>query len=188
MHNPDNGFISSVWGPALWMVLHCISLNYPLQPTKEDKYRYRKWFEGLQHVLPCRKCRQNFKTNLHSIHYHKAWDFHSRFRFSHLVYRLHNNVRQRQGKSTQWSFETCMQTYEQFRAKDCTEDTDGQEGGCVASKPLSCTLYITPDIQNAGRYQIDPGCGIQSTDLNFRSCSNPIDKTTLRGQNPNVPR
>lgn len=46
--NSQNGFVSAIWGPALWLSIHCISLNYPLDPSKADKEQYRTWFEGLE--------------------------------------------------------------------------------------------------------------------------------------------
>ena len=31
-----DGMLTSVWGPSFWHVLHTISFNYPVEPTKED--------------------------------------------------------------------------------------------------------------------------------------------------------
>jgi hypothetical protein len=63
-NNQHNGFVSAIWGPALWLSIHCISMNYPLNPSIADKLHYRTWFEGLEHILPCGACRNNFKNNL----------------------------------------------------------------------------------------------------------------------------
>ena len=53
-----------IWGPHLWFVLHTMSFNYPLSPTYKDKKHYKTFIESLQYVLPCSKCRKNFKRNL----------------------------------------------------------------------------------------------------------------------------
>ena len=34
MYNPE------IWGPGAWLFLHTITLNYPTNPTFEDKENY----------------------------------------------------------------------------------------------------------------------------------------------------
>ena len=46
------------WGPDGWLLLHSIAQNYPSNPTKEDKYTYKHFFNSLKHVLPCIYCRR----------------------------------------------------------------------------------------------------------------------------------
>ena len=58
-----DGFLTSVWGPAIWHSLHTMSFNYPVNPTQEDKKHYKNYVQSLQHVLPCKICRNNLKTN-----------------------------------------------------------------------------------------------------------------------------
>ena len=159
MHtNPRNGFVSSIWGPAFWLVLHCITMNYPLEPTNDDKTSYRTWFEGLRYVLPCGTCRLNFTQNLRDIHYDPVTHFQSRLSFSFLVYKLHTRVRQLQGKHTDMTFMQCLTLYEQFRALDCVSTTASGEGGCFAKKRIVCTLHIDTHDNDTCRYQIDPSC------------------------------
>jgi len=45
-------------------MLHTISFNYPVNPTKEQKKQYMDYVLSLQNVLPCGACRKNLKTNL----------------------------------------------------------------------------------------------------------------------------
>ena len=66
-YNSGDGMLTSVWGPSLWHSLHTISFNYPLKPSLKDKINYRKFILQLQHVLPCKYCRINFKENLKVI-------------------------------------------------------------------------------------------------------------------------
>ena len=42
MYNPE------VWGPGAWLFLHTISLNYPTNPTYEDKENYKTFFTSLK--------------------------------------------------------------------------------------------------------------------------------------------
>ena len=63
-YNNTNGFMTSIWGPPLWMILHIISFNYPIKPTIEDKNNYYNYILSLKNILPCKYCRDNFLNNL----------------------------------------------------------------------------------------------------------------------------
>ena len=66
-YNSDNGMLTSIWGPPMWHALHTISFNYPVNPSLEQKKNYLAFFKSLQHVLPCRHCRENYKKNIQKI-------------------------------------------------------------------------------------------------------------------------
>ena len=53
----------SIWGSAAWTFLRNIAKGYPDKPTPLDKERYRNYFELIGHVLPCEKCRANYKKH-----------------------------------------------------------------------------------------------------------------------------
>ena len=59
----QDGMLTRVWGPSLWLCFSFISFNYPVCPTKEQRH-YKTFIKSLQHVLPCRYCRENFPKNL----------------------------------------------------------------------------------------------------------------------------
>ena len=59
-----DGMLTTVWGPGMWHYLHTMSFNYPNRPTTHEKKNYRNFILSLQHVLPCKYCRINFKHNL----------------------------------------------------------------------------------------------------------------------------
>ena len=44
------------WGKAMWVPLHAITFNYPINPTLEDKKRYSSYFRQTGHILPCKYC------------------------------------------------------------------------------------------------------------------------------------
>lgn len=50
-----------IWGPALWLVLHSISLAYPEIPSPESRYQHRMFLKNMAGVLPCSRCRGHFK-------------------------------------------------------------------------------------------------------------------------------
>ena len=64
--NSNDGMLTSVWGPSLWHSLHTVSFNYPLNPTKTQQKYHKQLLESLKYTLPCRHCRDNFKSNLNT--------------------------------------------------------------------------------------------------------------------------
>lgn len=53
-----------IWGPHAWIFLHSITLAYPEIPTQQDKINMRNFINSLGEVLPCNKCKINFKSHL----------------------------------------------------------------------------------------------------------------------------
>lgn len=56
--------LPDIWGKCAWNFLHLITLDYPNNPTEKDKQNYTIFFNSLQYVLPCEKCRHNMKNHL----------------------------------------------------------------------------------------------------------------------------
>lgn len=54
----------NIWGPGAWLFLHSITLNFPKNPSHEQKRRYSDFFNLLMFVLPCNNCRVNYKKHL----------------------------------------------------------------------------------------------------------------------------
>ena len=54
----------NIWGPHGWKFMHYVSLGYPENPTIDNKNRYKNFYYSLQDVLPCEKCRENYKKNI----------------------------------------------------------------------------------------------------------------------------
>ena len=53
-----------VWGPHAWIFLHSITLEYPDQPTIDEKKNMATFINSLGLILPCQKCRINFNYHL----------------------------------------------------------------------------------------------------------------------------
>ena len=123
----DNGFQSSTFAP-IWATLHMVSLNFPTHPTAEDKYNYKQFVLSLQHVLPCRSCRESFRDITHHgklrlLNKHLA----SRAALARWVFDVHNEVSTRIGKPKYpGTFAEVCQQYELSRAQSC------KDHGCVA--------------------------------------------------------
>lgn len=86
-----------IWGPAGWIFLHCITLNYPNNPTEEDKKNFRNFFINLQDVLPCAKCRQNYKNHLMKFPLTEK-ELYTRSSLAKWLIDLHNEVNKLNGK------------------------------------------------------------------------------------------
>ena len=126
----DNGFQSNCFS-AIWAMLHMLSLNYAVQPTRDDMRNYAAFFASLQHVLPCRSCRESYgefitKGPLRLSRKHLA----DRASLARWVYDLHNAVNRRIGKHDyEVPFADMCAQYEKSRAQTCVAH------GCSASTP-----------------------------------------------------
>lgn len=56
--------LPEIWGRYAWNFLHLVTLDYPKNPTDTDKQNYYNFFNSVQHVLPCAKCRHNMTSHL----------------------------------------------------------------------------------------------------------------------------
>jgi hypothetical protein len=141
------GFSTKIWGNPMWFVLHMITLNFPVKPSKEEKLHYRAFFQSLGWVLPCRLCRENYRKQNAKI---PLAHFRSRHTLARYIYKVHNEIPKQPPLS--FSFDEMRNTYERFRAK-CTKDGCLIPTNSVASRTI---LEIVPYDENksAGPLQI----------------------------------
>ena len=179
-YSAGDGFLTSTWGPPLWHYLHTMSFNYPVNPTQRDKKYYKDFILNLQHVLPCKYCRINLKTNLKQLPL-KMSDMKNRDSFSRYVYNLHEVVNKMLNKKSNLSYCDVRERYEHFRAR-CTEEnptifkfkkldtgklqtgklqTRKKEKGCTVplyGKKSKCIMKIVPHDDKSKTFQIDDKC------------------------------
>jgi len=171
-----DGFLTTVWGPAQWHMLHTISFNYPVKPTEEQKKEYRNYVLSLQNVLPCGACRKNLKTNLRHLPL-KISDMKSRDTFSRYIYELHELVNKMLKKKSNLSYCDVRERYEHFRSR-CVDEKpkvfcklikyskiktrkNKKEKGCtdpLYGKKARCILNIVPQDEKGQSIQIDKKC------------------------------
>ena len=176
-----DGFLTTVWGPVQWHMLHTISFNYPVNPTEEHKTQYRDYILSLQHILPCGACRKNLTTNLR--HLPLTMDaMKSRDTFSRYIYQLHELVNQMLKKKSNLTYCDVRERYEHFRSrcvdtqpkvysynqnydknknKNKKKKTDTTEKGCTEplyGKKARCILNIVPQEEKGQSIQIDKKC------------------------------
>lgn len=53
-----------VWGKPAWMFLYTVAVGYPNLPTVQDRNAAKSLILSLQYLLPCDKCRVNFKAKM----------------------------------------------------------------------------------------------------------------------------
>jgi hypothetical protein len=85
------------WGPKAWFFLHSVALNYPLNPTQEDKNNYKTFYSSLQYVLPCSVCADNFKKHLKILPLTDS-ELSSRQNLFLWTVKFHNKVNQLKGR------------------------------------------------------------------------------------------
>jgi hypothetical protein len=174
-YNAGDGMLTSAWGPALWFYLHMMSFNYPVEPTSEDKIKYKEIIENLQFVLPCKYCRQNLANNLKKKPLEMC-HMKNRETFSRYIYELHELVNKMLGKKSNLSYCDVRERFEHFRAR-CTEEKPKifkfkktfkkKEKGCTEplyGKKSKCIINIVPQEDKSATFQMDKKC-IKKRDL-----------------------
>jgi len=166
-----DGMMVMLWGPLQWTFLHIMSFNYPVNPTNEDKINYKNYILNLQHVLPCKHCRMNLKTNLKQMPITSAV-MKNRDSFSRYVYELHELVNKMLQKKSGLSYCDIRERYEHFRSR-CTEEKPTifkfkklqtrkkKEKGCTEplyGKKSKCIINIVPQEEKGATLQIDKKC------------------------------
>ena len=87
-----------IWGPAFWFIIHTFAFNYPENPTFNDKRHTFEFFQNLQYVLPCQKCRKHYMKYFHD---HPLTPFlDNKSTLVSWTVQLHNHVNKRYGKSS----------------------------------------------------------------------------------------
>jgi hypothetical protein len=168
-----DGFLSSVWGPAMWHFLHIMSFNYPVNPSIEDKYYYREFVLNLKYTLPCKYCRINLKTNFKQLPLTISV-MKNRDSFSRYIYQLHELINKMLQKKSNLSFNDVRERYEHFRSR-CTDErpklftlskshtrkNKTKEKGCTEplyGKKSKCVINIVPQEENTPTFKIDKKC------------------------------
>lgn len=168
-YNSGDGMLTKVWGPSLWLFLHTISFNYPVNPDKKDKKNYRDFIISLRDILPCRYCRQNLKTNFKSLPMtNKVMK--NRETFSRYIYDLHEHINKMLGKKSNLSFDEVRERYERFRSRCNTKKSrkhkykfnktvkNKKEKGCtdpLHGKKAKCVIHIVPAEKKCNTFNLD---------------------------------
>jgi hypothetical protein len=98
----------TIWGPKLWFFIHTIALNFPENPTFEQKKYYESFFENLKYIIPCDKCRLHYtqRQNINPVSKYLT-DPNALFKYT---IDLHNEVNKSLGKRI-YSYEEVSNLY-----------------------------------------------------------------------------
>ena len=127
--NANNGMITKIWGPPTWISLHSITFGYPLNPTDEQKENYKKYFELIGDILPCKYCRISYKEFI-SNGCTQLTDnvMKNRHTLTRWMYDIHERVNKKLGMDYGITFDDVVRRYETYRAK-CSNNI--KEKGCI---------------------------------------------------------
>ena len=170
-YSSGDGMLTSVWGPSMWHYLHVISFNYPINPNKLQKNKYKQFLLNLQYTLPCKYCRINLKNNFKKFPL-KNEIFENRDKFSRYIYNLHELINKMLGKKSNLSYCDIRDRYEQFRSRCVIENPKifkykenfnktKKEKGCVTplyGKKSKCVINIVPQEKKCNTFNIDKKC------------------------------
>ncbi len=59
----QRNFNPKIWGKGTWDLIHLVAMSYPQNPSETDKQHYRNFYLNLGDVLPCVKCRRNYRDH-----------------------------------------------------------------------------------------------------------------------------
>lgn len=159
-YDSNNGMMTSIWGPPTWHMLHCISFNYPVNPSDIQKNQYMDYIKSLKNILPCGKCRKNLIKNFKRL---PLEDRHmaSRETFSRYIFDLHEIINEMLGKKSGLAYDIVRDRYEHFRARCAPTSTKSstilEEKGCVVpyyGKKQKCVLRIVPHTKKCKTFHI----------------------------------
>jgi len=143
------------WGPGGWTFLHTITFNYPLEPDNDDKNRYKFFFSSVSEMLPCKYCRDSFKTYIKFIPIDEFLE--SRIGVTYWLYRIHQLVDEKVFKKND-SFENVIRKYENFRAKcgkvSIDEDKDKQYKSCQKNVNLIDVNYLNDFLEKSYKFKL----------------------------------
>lgn len=127
----NNGLITKIWGGPGWIFNHSITFGYPLNPTLEQKEKYRNYFVSLGDVLPCKYCRESYRKFITSGKTALTDNaLGNRHTLTKWLYDVHNAVNDKLEVDYGITYDDMVARYESFRAR-CGK-TNKMAKGCVA--------------------------------------------------------
>jgi len=144
--NANNGMITKIWGPPMWIALHTISFGYPLEPNDEQKENYKNFFKLIADILPCRYCRESYLEFINEEGSILNDDvMNNRETLSRWLYNLHNKVNNKLGIDYGVTYENVRDRYESYRAK-CSKSK--KETGCIMPLDDKSNSYKIADVKD----------------------------------------
>lgn len=127
----NNGLITKVWGKEGWDFNHAVTYGYPLEPSDEQKTKYRNYFISLGDVLPCSYCQDSYKKFITTGETALTDDvLENRESLTRWFKRVHDAVNNKLGVEYAIDYEDLDDRYEKFRAT-CGKQNNSDKGCTV---------------------------------------------------------
>jgi hypothetical protein len=108
---------SNIWGPKGWFFLDSVILSYPLNPSFDDKKRFKEFFTLLSNMLPCAKCRVHYEQFL--AKYPLSDEILSKKnKLINWFLKLHNNIRLNYQEKTEITLQDYYKYYSKYAELD----------------------------------------------------------------------
>lgn len=125
---------SNKWGNHAWEFFHTLSFNYPLEPTQNDKEKYRIFFENIKEILPCSACKNSFTFFYDNLPIDLYLD--DRNGVIYWLFIMHNVVNLKL-ENKLMNFREIILKYENMRARCGNIDTKNKEKISECQKPIN---------------------------------------------------
>jgi hypothetical protein len=96
------------WGKHFWATIHVTALGYPDEPSSQNALAYKTFYLSFGEILPCQKCRKNFKDHLKELPMERALK--NRDALFDWTVRLHNIVNRDLHRS-EWTIDYAKEFY-----------------------------------------------------------------------------
>ena len=81
------------WGPIYWSYLHMITLQYPENPSRQDKNTYLNLINNFISTLPCPLCREDIKKYI--TERELLYNLQNKELFVKYIWNVHNKVNEK---------------------------------------------------------------------------------------------
>jgi len=154
----DLGLVPDSWGLQMWNSMFCVAINYPNEPTEQNKKDYYKFYSSLKNILPCKICSTNMKKHEKILPLTRKV-FENRETLSRWVYDMHCLVNKMLGKKYDKTYEETRDIYENFRAHKIYNPDDPTTNDAKFTGVRSkCVINIVPVETKCKTFNIDKKC------------------------------
>ena len=110
-------FDPNIWGPHAWFFLETTVMSYPIDPSEKDKLNFKSFFNTLQFIIPCDKCRINYTIHLKKYPLTEKV-FENRDNMFEGIVNMHNSVDPSKKKSYKETYDYYINQYSENSTRE----------------------------------------------------------------------
>jgi hypothetical protein len=107
----------NIWGPKGWFFLDSVILSYPLNPSFDDKKKFKDFFTLVADMVPCAKCRQHYSEFITKYPLNDLI-LSSKNKLINWFLKLHNNIRLNYQDKTEITLQDFYTYYSKYAELD----------------------------------------------------------------------